>query len=387
MHRAAICGPRGQVAASAAAGAPASAFTAPTRSATASPPRPAPSFFCASRAPARLISNSWPGGAAWLVRRPIVTVVTQTVTAPVTAKPLFLHGLRGSYRSYRLNGALDVCTGARASAPISLSSNGNIGNNVYYCLVSEACALLSLLPAATLAVTPVTAPGARPLPFLLPEYNRGRIFARRSPEADLHLLRAGWREKFRGSVAWAGSRAQLGLAGELGSAGSGARGGNGGFPPFFGWSPGAVGTLPLERSEQAPEIIRFSVAARKLPQLASVDLAGQLAADRGRPGVPPPAARAAPRIMLARTFVRIWIEDAAQAPPGSPDRAQAGSERALNSIWQNGLGVSASRRARKSRSGGPRRSKIGVRVGDGRSSVGRPDEASRLCRGGDHVNA
>lgn len=386
MHRAAICGPRGQVAASAAAGAPASALPSPTRRAGA-PPSPTSSFFCASRTRTRSNSINWRGPGSWSTEGATVTDVTRSVTTSVTAKSLVLHGFGGSFRSYRPEGDIHVQARAHGRMPIHLSVYGNISNNRYSYSLSVAYALLGLLLQPSRSGTSVTAGAPTARASLWPNKIGGGYSSDGRQSADQHLERAGRREKFWGSATWAGSMAGDRGGGELaGLAGSGA-GGNGGFPPFFGGGDGGVGTVALEWSAQGLGIAGFSGAARKLAQLTSLALAGELGADRGRRGGTPPIARSALRSMLAQTFFRIWIEDRAAARPASLDRTADGSERAQTLTARMGLGVSGFAGARTTRSGRPRRSGSVDRVGDGRSSVGRPDELRRLCRGGDHVNA
>ncbi|MEA3053545.1 MAG: hypothetical protein QOG72_2448 [Sphingomonadales bacterium] len=401
---------RGQVAATAAAGAPASTFPAPTRRRDARV-RAALFFASPTRDPNPLISFRWRGSAVCL---PSVTLLLGVVTAGVAAKSLFLQGFKGVLPCYSQGAALHMRAHACARAPYPLSPSSNIGNMSLYLCSTMTWPFPALLLRPSPAGNTVTASaGAFRCPIKI---GCGYSLDRRQ-SADLHpfggsagekfrgRIRPGreWRisavfrggargrpfggsagEKFRGRRAWAGSRpAAMGSAELAGLAGSGL-GGNGGFPPFFEGARGAVGTVALERSVQGADIARFSGPARKLAQLTSLGLAAGPGADRGRRGGTPPIAAAPLPGMLAQTFARIWIEDRAAARPAPPDRVQDGSE---GSLAQMGLGVSDSRRARKPRSGEPRRSGSVVRVGDGRSSVGRPDEFSRLWAGGGDVNA
>lgn len=370
---------RGQVAATAAAGAPASSFPSPHPWSLAPPRTPALSFFVsAPRALNPVISDRCRaadfcpvcGGPCYLLLRP--------VTSPVTAKSLFRQGLRGLLPVTAQSGPYDVRASASAHAPISLYFYGNIGNNRHYSIVSRGWALLSLLPAAPIAGTSVTgcatgAGGARGRNIIGGGYAVGRAGG-----VDLHRAAGGARRKFSAPGAIGGGLELLGLVGQ-------ARIRNGGFLPFSGGAAATVGRVALEGSGQGLGAARFSAPRRKLSRLARRP-EGRRLASSAEATPPPPFARGRPPSTLRLDVFR--ISDRLPATP-SRDRVQTGPERALSSSARTGSGVSGFGRA--DLGPGAERGTFGAgeRVGDKRASSGgsgRPVDAAKLHRGGVHVN-
>lgn len=315
MHRAAIRGPRGQLAPPGAGGAVAAAsFSAPTRRRSGAPPGSRTLLFLSlSRALNPLVSSNCArprdrAGRCYLLLR--------GVTAAVTRKPLFPHGFRGVLPSYRQGGAFDVQTSARARASAFPSLYGNIGNNGYYLYVSVTCALLRPLPARVGGGNRVTIERLGSCRSPWSNILRGGYSVELAGGADQHRPGGGASRNFRAPIGLELGRDLVGLAGV----------GNGSFPPLSGSGSGVVGTVLLERPSQGLGIARVSGPARKLCQQAA---AGELGADAGQAGGCPPQAADRSDRVLALDVGRFWI--------GVPcDR----TERPQNSTPPKGLGVS-----------------------------------------------
>lgn len=351
MHRAAIRGPRGQVAPLGAAGAPAS---------TSSPPTPDPVFFLSrTRALNPLISSNCAGGEASSWSWPECYLLLAPVTAAVTRKPLFLYGFRWVLPCYRLNGASDVREGAHARAPLFIILYGNIGNNRHYLYRSVPYSLLSPLPAPRRIGNTVTPASAVAGATSWANKIEGGYWAAASEGSDLHRIGGGARRNFRGRSRLAGELELV--CGGRGLAGGGRirlQGRNGGFPPFSAARSGAVGTAALERCAQAVAITRLSRAPHKLCQQAR-----QRSSPRSpRRGGTPPNAISRSHSLPALDVGRIWIGL-------QRDRSGEAGESPQNFGARQGLGVSGHRIAGfPDREGAAGIDNRRFRVGDGSSS-------------------
>lgn len=323
MTRAAIRGPRGQMAPPGAVGAPASAFS-PTRGQANSPPPCSSLFLSLSRTLNLLISNRCARSGSgphdcYLLLRPVTTAVTR--------KSLYSYGSRALLPSYRQNGAIHVQVSAHARTPQSIYLYGNIGNNRYCLSISRACALLSQLPASARLGNSVTLSLRAVVAFPWPNKIEGGYSIVGAEMAAQHRPAGDARRNFRAPIA-AGElelgldlvdRQRIQLLGR-----------NGGKLRFLGGRSGVVGTMLLERSKQEVEFARQSSTPHKLCQQAPQP---QRWACTTRQGGTPPIAIASSPCLLALDVDRISIRPSL----GRPVRF---SGRPLTWITRNGLGVS-----------------------------------------------
>lgn len=281
------------------------------------PPLTRISLFFAPRALNPLISNNCARPRDWEGR---CYLLLRGVTSGVTRKSLFPHGFRGVLPCYRLNGPLDVHAGAHARASATMSFHGNIGNNGYYSLVSEAWALLRLLPPRHGVGNTVTMASVGACSPTWSNILWGGYSVELAGAADQHRPAGSARRNFRAPRLAAGGLDRRGWSWLPGGAG------NGGKLPFSGSGSGAVGTVPLERSGQGIEAARLFGTPHKLCQQAHRLGLARVSAEAG--GHPPQPADRSLR-GLALDVGRIWI--------GLPHDRMG---RPLNSIAQQGLGVS-----------------------------------------------